>query len=71
MSPAWKSELLSSVQRRAPATCRLMASREALAGSQNILGGSHLVAWLCAVSRCGWIETELQGWLSHAASTLS
>lgn len=29
-----------------------MAAREALAGSQHILGGLHLEAWLCAVSRC-------------------
>lgn len=54
-----------------PATCRLMASREALAGSQRILGGLHLEAWLCAVSRCRWMETELHGWLSHASPTLS
>lgn len=47
-----------------------MASREALAGSQQTLRGSHLAAWLSATSRCPWMETQLLGRLSRAAPTL-
>lgn len=46
-----------------------MAPREALAGSQQILRGSHLAAWLGAMSRCPETETQLQGRLSQATPT--
>ena len=51
MSLAWKSELLSSVQRgesQPPAG----SWRLGKPWQEAILGGLHLEAWLCAVSRC-------------------